>query len=533
MWPLNICRDTCNHRSTQRMKNGLSVLIIHQRPGAGAHASACPESEYGVLAQVKAVAEALVRCSLPHRSLAVNGLPELCENLAVAPEPVVFNLLEALPRGQDVNAVPALCRAFGKGVTGADSACLALTQNKWRTNALLRGLDVQVPDSLLVLPGKTPEEGALPAPPYIVKPNGTDASEGIEAGSSVHNSFGAPLLKAIRSIHSRFGQGALVETMVGSRELNISLFRDGEEIRTMPLAEIDFSAFSEGMPRVVDYDAKWKPGSFACENTPRLLPAPLSADLARRIRNVARRAYQACGCTCYARVDMRLDERQGPYVLEINPNPDLSPDAGFVAALHAGGWTFDAFVRTVVSNALSQRRNREKEPEPSAYEKQSPEDRRLEVRPTLDRDRDAILHFMDATGFFRADEMEIAREVLDDSLAKRVASGYRSLTGARDGKPVGWICFGPTACTLGTYDVYWLGVDPAAQGGGVGRRLLAEAESAIRGEGGRLVIVETAGRGQYLPTRRFYMRNGYTAQPPIPDFYAVGDDKVIFTKQLS
>jgi len=96
--------------------------------------------------------------------------------------------------------------------------------------------------------------------------------------------------------------------------------------------------------------------------------------------------------------------------------------------------------------------------------------------------------------------------------------------------PVGWVCWGPTPCTLGTFDIYWLGVAAAWQGRGIGRALTAFAEQAITERGGRLFVVETSSRETYAPTRRFYEALGYREAGRIPDFYGPGDDRVIFIK---
>jgi ribosomal protein S18 acetylase RimI-like enzyme len=92
------------------------------------------------------------------------------------------------------------------------------------------------------------------------------------------------------------------------------------------------------------------------------------------------------------------------------------------------------------------------------------------------------------------------------------------------------VCWGPTPCTEGSFDIYWVGIAPACQGQGLGRRLMDFAEEQIRAAGGRLFIVETSGREIYLPTRAFYERIGYTIAAVVKDFYAPGDDKIIYTK---
>lgn len=141
---------------------------------------------------------------------------------------------------------------------------------------------------------------------------------------------------------------------------------------------------------------------------------------------------------------------------------------------------------------------------------------------------------VEATGFFRPDEVEVAAELVREALARGVASGYRFIF-ADDaaGRPVGYACYGEIACTLGSYDLFWIVVDPAAQGRGLGRRLLREAEADIAGLGGRRVYIETSSQEKYRPTQGFYERCGYALEARLVDFYDRGDDKLIYVRALS
>ncbi|MFA4943583.1 MAG: N-acetyltransferase [Lentisphaeria bacterium] len=154
------------------------------------------------------------------------------------------------------------------------------------------------------------------------------------------------------------------------------------------------------------------------------------------------------------------------------------------------------------------------------------------IRRTAAADREAIVALVRATNFFRPDEVETAAEVLDEAIAKGPAGHYQSFTAEVAGEVVGWVCHGPTPCTLGTYDIYWLAVHPARQGHGLGRKLLAHAEAEIRARGGRLAVAETSGKAEYASTRAFYLRVGYQEAARLPDFYAPGDDKVFYLKRL-
>ena len=499
-----------------------SAIILHNRPRAEAQYA---ESDAGVMDQVRAVQAAMGQLNVAVRAVAVSSLAELGELLAVAPEPAVFNLVESMDHPADAMLVPSMVRAYGKACTGNTTACLHLITDKWQTRAALQAADLHVPPGVLVPLGHRVRPTLLGAGPFIVKPAGTDASEGITA-SSVVDRPGSAMNRLIARIHETFHQPALVEQFVGRRELNVALIQKGRHGEVLAIAEIDFSAFKDDQPRLVDYQAKWVPTSFGFNNTPRIIPAPLGKRLSQRVSEAALAAWSATGCQDYVRVDMRLDDADQPVILEVNANPDISPDAGYAAALASAEVSFAEFVGLLLGNAMARGKHQ------AAHKPSQVRPASCDIRHSVPADRQAVVDLLTNTSKFRPNELEIAAEVLDDALAKGPGGHYQSFVALVDGAVCGWVCYGPTPCTEGTWDVYWLGVDAAIQGRGIGQSLMHHAEQAIRARGGRLAVVETSGRDDYDQARRFYLRAGYTQASRLRDFYAPNDDKIVYLKTL-
>jgi GNAT superfamily N-acetyltransferase len=164
------------------------------------------------------------------------------------------------------------------------------------------------------------------------------------------------------------------------------------------------------------------------------------------------------------------------------------------------------------------------------------------LRNLIAADRGRIEEITRAVGLFREEEIPVALEVFDEAARAGTGAGpygvapsgnpYSQIGAEVDGRIAGWICWGPTPCTLGTYDLYWMVVDPALQGSGIGTAMLGEMERRLTGVA-RLIVVETGGRPDYAPTRAFYEARGYRPAATIPDFYAPGEDQVVFVKSVS
>jgi len=157
---------------------------------------------------------------------------------------------------------------------------------------------------------------------------------------------------------------------------------------------------------------------------------------------------------------------------------------------------------------------------------------RDEVHPG---DLAGVRRIAESTGFFSPAEIEVAVELVQVRLAQGVLSGYHFLFVDPDppsGQSLGYSCFGPIPCTVSSFDLYWIAVQDRFRDLGLGTLLLTESEGAIRSIGGSRVYVETSSRSQYESTRMFYSRRGYRQEALIPDFYAPGDAKIIYLKEL-
>lgn len=166
---------------------------------------------------------------------------------------------------------------------------------------------------------------------------------------------------------------------------------------------------------------------------------------------------------------------------------------------------------------------------------------RVRVRELKPTDAGRVVELTRATGVFRDEEIVIAEEVVREAGVAGEADNsdrpdrpdrpYYALGAELDGRIVGWICWGATPCTVATWDLYWMAVDPTVHGQGIGTALIEEMEQQLRGKA-RLIVIDTSGRLDYGPTRAFYRARGYQTAAVVRDFYADGDDQVIFSKRL-
>jgi D-alanine-D-alanine ligase-like ATP-grasp enzyme/GNAT superfamily N-acetyltransferase len=496
------------------------IVIAHNPVSAAADPSTAD-----VLAQVKLVAAGLEALGLVYE---IVPMPDWQPWLRLHPGPglTVFNLMES-PSGRPealLGAAAAL-ELLGLPFTGSPSGVLWVTTDKLATRAVLAAeglpvapggrLDPDRPDLLDRVPG-----------PWILKPACEDASLGLE-GDPLCSSPEAAVIRA-RELAARFpGQAVVAETFLPGRELNVSLLARDGCVEVLPVAEIVYEGFPAGMSRVLGYEAKWHEDSFAYIHTVRRFPEnPADAPLLERAGELARAAWRIFGLRGYARVDLRLDAEGETRILEVNANPCLAADGGFMAAAEKAGLSAREVVQRILEDAVPGRS--QAAPTPTVDRDRRPD---LHVRRSLEAaDREPLETLIRATAFFNPEEVDVALELVDDRLANGEASHYRFLVGEIDGRVAGYACWGPIPGTSASADLYWIVVHPDFQGQGAGAALLRAAEEWMAGAGRTRVYVETSTRPQYLPTRAFYAACGYELVSELADFYAPGDGKATFLK---
>jgi len=308
--------------------------------------SAVPDrpDEQDTLDTASAIAASLMRAGFSAEIVNIGSDFVPLSQLAVRRPYVVFNLVESVGGDGSLAHLPVrLMERLGLRYTGANAGACEVTSSKVHTKAVLS--DHAIPTPRWWIAG-----AEVPAKvKVIVKSDSEHASLGIDANSVVD---GRSAGGEIASRERRFGGRFFAEEYIEGREFNVALIEEDGAPLLLPIPEILFDDLPAGRPRIVDYEAKWDPGSHAYNNTPRCFgvedrePA-LAAELAR----LALACWRAVGLSGYARVDFRVDGAGHPMVLEINTNPCLAQDAGFVATAAAAGIFYDDLIARVVSAA--------------------------------------------------------------------------------------------------------------------------------------------------------------------------------------
>ncbi len=468
-------------------------------------------------------------------------LAELLHRLRSLGAEAVFNLVEDLEgTGRLIHLVPFCLEAAGIPYTGAPSEAMLLTSNKTLAKSLMAGAGIPTPQWVGPWPRgfRTAPCSGNRSGDWLVKSVWEHASVGLDESGLLRGLTPDRVAAELPPRAPRLGGACFAERFVDGREFNISLLAGPLGPEVLPFAEMVFEGFGPDRPRIVGYRAKWDEASFEYQNTVRRFEfGAEDGELLERLRRLALRAWDLFGLAGYARVDFRIDGNGRPWVLEVNANPCLSPDAGFAAALERAGITFDTATARVLDCALRRTplahmdEPGEKRPSTCRTDGGAADGIRLRYE-LVPEDGERVGLLTAATGFFHPPEVEIAVELVEERLARGPSSGYEFVMAEEDGRLAGYTCFGPIPCTASSYDLYWIAVHPDLQGRGLGRRLMEESERLVAAAGGTRLYLDTSHRAQYVSTRAFYERCGFRLETVLEDFYAPGDGKAIYGKAL-
>jgi len=263
---------------------------------------------------------------------------------------VAFNMCEGIDGVAEMEPpVISVLELFGLAYTGSSSYTTALCLRKHVVNALLSHAGLPVPPWLMLRRGSRISGVGYPA---IVKPAAEDASIGVEQRSVVRSA--RALKSRVEAMLQTFDE-VIVQRYIDGRELNVGIVGD----TILPISEIDFSAMPKGMWRMVTYRSKWDTGSDEDLGAQPRCPAELPARSANEIRRVALEAWRQVGGQGYGRVDMRLDSDGQPWILEVNSNPDIAPDAGLARMARTAGIEYATLVRTITELGLARKRDQQ------------------------------------------------------------------------------------------------------------------------------------------------------------------------------
>jgi D-alanine-D-alanine ligase len=281
-----------------------------------------------------------------------DNLESMLDYLKKEKPDVIFNFVEIFKDNSRLEMnIAGLYELLGIPYTGAPALALANCQNKIFAKRLLSSGGIRIP-RFYIVSAKAARYSHKLNYPLLIKPAFEDASVGIENESIVYNA--KQLRKRIEYVLKHFQQPALIEEFIEGRELNVAVMGD-KRLRVLPISEIDFSAMPDHLHNIVSYQAKWDPHHESYHKTIPICPAPLPKNIEKKAKEMAFKAFKVMGCRDYARVDMRLAKNNKLYVLEVNPNPDITEGAGFMRSAEYSGMTYAQALKRIVRYAL--RRN--------------------------------------------------------------------------------------------------------------------------------------------------------------------------------
>ena len=325
----------------------MKVIILYDRIAKeGTH-----PDQSDALVQAEAVGRAL--SDLGHESVEMAFSMDtkgFLKEIKEAYPQLVFNLVESVEgHGRLIHFPASILDLLSIPYTGAPADALYLTSSKILTKKILEGAAIATPP--YYSPGDLKAKSIPLKGPYIIKSVWEHASVGLEESSVLSVKSSGQLLAEMEKRRDPLGGDCFAEQFIDGREFNLSCLASQEDPEVLPPAEMRFIDYPPGKWKVVGYRAKWDESSFESLHTQRSFEFPKSErPLLQSLMDIARRCWHLFGLRGYARVDFRVDENNQPWVLEINANPCLSPDAGFVAAASQAGLSYRQVVERILQD---------------------------------------------------------------------------------------------------------------------------------------------------------------------------------------
>ena len=331
----------------------MKVVILYDRI---AREGSNPDQS-DALVQAEAIGRAL--SDLGHESVDMSfsmDIKAFLKEIGEAYPQLVFNLVESVEgHGRLIHFPASILDLLGIPYTGAPADALYLTSSKILSKKIFAGAGIPTPP--FYAPGDLKKKSIPLTGPYIIKSVWEHASVGLEESSVLSVKSSGQLLAEMEKRHDQLGGDCFAEQFIDGREFNLSILASQEGPEVLPPAEMRFVDYPPGKWKVVGYRAKWDDASFESLHTQRSFEfAKSDRPLLQKLADTAKKCWHLFDLKGYARVDFRVDEENQPWVLEINANPCLSPDAGFVAAASQAGLSYRQVVERIIQDAESLKR---------------------------------------------------------------------------------------------------------------------------------------------------------------------------------
>jgi D-alanine-D-alanine ligase len=328
----------------------MKAVILHDRIPSDANFD-----HQDVLYQSEAIANLLIELGYDPIEISVSlNLKELIEALTAINPSIVFNLVESIEgQGRLIHLIPSMLDYLKLPYTGSKTEPLFLTSNKIIAKKLLIKAGILTSPALSLEELKYNKKVKVNGL-YIIKSVWEHASQGIDEHSVIKIENNDQLFKAIQSKEDQLGGECIAEQYIEGREFNLSLLASPKGPEVLPPGEIIFEDYPQEKIKIVCYRAKWVEGSFEYLHTPRTFEFSSLQDysLLRRLKKIAKKCWKLFELHGYARVDFRVDKFDNPFVLEVNANPCISPDSGYVAAAAQAGISLKHVIERIIGDAF-------------------------------------------------------------------------------------------------------------------------------------------------------------------------------------